>query len=72
MTQSVGYAIGALGPILVGWIQDMTDSFVFAFVGLAVICTAMILVQLLIGSKKGPDRELLAFPKSSNSLGDTV
>ncbi|REJ11322.1 MAG: MFS transporter [Paenibacillaceae bacterium] len=72
MTQSVGYTIGALGPILVGWIQDMTDSFVFAFVGLAVICTAMILVQLLIGSKKGPDRELLAFPKSSNSLGDTV
>ncbi|CAJ1003786.1 MULTISPECIES: CynX/NimT family MFS transporter [Brevibacillus] len=71
MTQSVGYAIGALGPFLVGWIQDMTNSIVFAFVGLAVICTAMIFLQLFIGSKKEPDRELPAFPKSSNSLGNT-
>jgi len=59
MTQSVGYAIGALGPILVGWIQDMTHSMVFAFVGLAVICTAMIFLQLFIGSRKGADTELL-------------
>jgi CP family cyanate transporter-like MFS transporter len=60
MTQSAGYAIGALGPILVGWIQDMTHSMVFAFVGLAVICTAMIFVQLFIGSNKGQDKEVLA------------
>lgn len=60
MTQSVGYVIGALGPILVGWIQDLTSSFVLAFVGLAVVCAAMTLVGLLIGSNKGTERELLA------------
>ncbi|SMF65270.1 MFS transporter, CP family, cyanate transporter [Paenibacillus barengoltzii] len=66
MTQSVGYVIGALGPILVGWIQDMTSSFVFAFVGLAAVTVAMIIVQLFIGSKKESDREVLvATPASS-------
>ncbi|MCZ8516426.1 MFS transporter [Paenibacillus filicis] len=60
MTQSVGYVIGALGPILVGWIQDATASFVFAFIGLAVVCAAMILVQLAIGSKKAPVKKAVA------------
>jgi CP family cyanate transporter-like MFS transporter len=50
----------------------MTSSFVYAFVGLAVVCAAMIFVQLFIGSKKGSDREVLAIPKTSNSLGDTI
>ncbi|MCZ8516287.1 MFS transporter [Paenibacillus filicis] len=60
MTQSVGYVIGALGPILVGWIHDVTESFVSAFIGLAVVCAAMILVQLAIGSKKAPDKKAVA------------
>ena len=45
MTQSVGYVIGATGPLILGWIHDATDSFSTAIVGLIVINVAMMVVQ---------------------------
>ena len=45
MTQSVGYVIGATGPLILGWINDATDSFSTAIAGLIVINVAMMVVQ---------------------------
>ena len=45
MTQSVGYVIGATGPLILGWIHDATDSFSTAIAGLIVINLAMLVVQ---------------------------
>ncbi|PZX02441.1 CP family cyanate transporter-like MFS transporter [Psychrobacillus insolitus] len=45
MTQSVGYVIGATGPLILGWIHDATDSFSAAIAGLIVINVAMMVVQ---------------------------
>ena len=45
MTQSVGYVIGATGPLILGWIHDATDSFSTAIAGLIVINVAMMVVQ---------------------------
>ena len=47
MTQSVGYVIGAAGPLILGWIHDATDSFSSAIVGLIVINVTMIVVQTI-------------------------
>ncbi|WP_337102512.1 MFS transporter [Paenibacillus sp. YIM B09110] len=52
MTQSVGYVIGALGPIILGWIHDVTNSFSSAIAGLIVINLAMIVVQIAATSVK--------------------
>ncbi|WP_340014557.1 MFS transporter [Paenibacillus sp. FSL K6-1318] len=60
MTQSGGYILGALGPLAIGWLQDLTGSFVQAFYGLAIIIVLQIIVQLAIGNKKNSkviDRE---------------
>ncbi|MNE86572.1 putative transporter YycB [compost metagenome] len=45
MTQSVGYVIGATGPLILGWIYDATDSFSAAIAGLIVINVTMMAVQ---------------------------
>ena len=45
MTQSVGYVIGATGPLILGRIHDATDSFSTAIAGLIVINVAMMVVQ---------------------------
>ncbi|MEW9701134.1 CynX/NimT family MFS transporter [Paenibacillus sp. SI8] len=46
MTQSVGYIIGATGPIILGWIHDATHSFSLAIIGMIVINVVMIGVQI--------------------------
>ena len=46
MTQSVGYVIGATGPLILGWIHDATDSFSTAIAGLIVINLAMMVMQI--------------------------
>lgn len=52
MTQSGGYILGALGPLAIGWLHDLTGSFVQAFYGLAIIIVLQIIVQIAIGNKK--------------------
>ena len=52
MTQSVGYVIGATGPLILGWIFDATDSFSTAIAGLIVINVAMMVMQIAATSKK--------------------
>lgn len=52
MTQSVGYVIGALGPIILGWIHDASNSFASAIMGMIAIVILMILVQLASTHKK--------------------
>ena len=52
MTQSVGYVIGATGPLILGWIFDATDSFSTAIAGLIVINVAMMVMQIAATSIK--------------------
>ena len=54
-TQSVGYVIGATGPILLGWIHDATQSFFIAIVGMIVINVLMIAVQFMAVPRKSKD-----------------
>ncbi len=56
MTQSVGYVIGSMGPILLGWMHDATNSFSTAIVGMIAINVLMIVVQALAVSRKSPKR----------------
>lgn len=52
MTQSAGYVIGALGPFLIGWINDATGSFSLAITGLILITLLMMTFQVAIAPKK--------------------
>lgn len=52
MTQSVGYLIGAIGPIFVGWVNDTTHKFDFAISGLIFITLILAMVQWLIVPRK--------------------
>ncbi|GED69358.1 hypothetical protein BRE01_30600 [Brevibacillus reuszeri] len=45
MNQSVGYVMSAAGPIMLGWIQDVTGDFLFAVIGLIVINLVAMVVQ---------------------------
>lgn len=56
MTQSIGYVLGATGPIILGWIHDATESFSTAIAGLIVINVAMIFVQFAATSIKKSQR----------------
>lgn len=46
MTQSVGYVIGALGPILLGKVHDASGSFASAIVGMIFIVVLMAVIQV--------------------------
>jgi MFS transporter, CP family, cyanate transporter len=58
MAQSGGYVIGAVGPMLVGWIRDATQSYANALTVLIAICLIMIVVQLIIGLTTGKNEKL--------------
>jgi MFS transporter, CP family, cyanate transporter len=49
--QSVGYVIGALGPIMLGWIHDATNSFTSAVIAMIIIIPLMIIVQIAATAK---------------------
>lgn len=51
MTQFVGYLLGSLGPLLVGFTADLFHSFTPALAGMLVIITLMTLTALRIGKK---------------------
>ncbi len=52
MTQSGGYAIGALGPIILGWVHDATNSFTTATTGMTFTIILMIIVQFMATTNK--------------------
>ncbi|MEK3823312.1 MFS transporter [Paenibacillus sp. FSL K6-1558] len=52
MQQSAGYVIGAIGPILLGWIHDASHSFTPAMIGMLVIIILMIMTQIAATRKK--------------------
>lgn len=52
MTQSVGYLIGAMGPVFVGWVNDTTHKFGFAISGLILITLILAMVQWMIVPRK--------------------
>lgn len=52
MTQSVGYLIGAIGPVLVGLVNDATHKFSFAISGLILITLILAIVQWMIVPRK--------------------
>ncbi|MFH7820022.1 MFS transporter [Neobacillus thermocopriae] len=52
MIQSAGYVIGALGPIILGWIHDATNSFVSAVFGMIVIVLIMSIFQFTATAKR--------------------
>ena len=49
MTQSVGYVIGSCGPLLLGWVLQLTGSFKIQFIVLLVICCVMMVFHVAIG-----------------------
>ena len=51
MTQSAGYIIGALGPILLGWFNDMTQQFSLAILLLIFVTVILMVIQALICSR---------------------
>ncbi|WP_248929851.1 CynX/NimT family MFS transporter [Paenibacillus hamazuiensis] len=50
--QSIGYVIGAAGPIMLGWLHDATNSFASAVVVMIVIVLLMIVVQIAATVKR--------------------
>lgn len=54
MIQSVGYVIGAIGPLIIGWIHDTTNSFSIAISGMIAITILMIIVQFFAAPKSIP------------------
>ncbi|MFK2827017.1 MFS transporter [Bacillus sp. B190/17] len=50
MIQAVGYIISAAGPLILGWLYDVTGSFSFAVIGLIIITLACMIVQFFAAS----------------------
>ncbi|MFC5649681.1 CynX/NimT family MFS transporter [Paenibacillus solisilvae] len=69
MAQSAGYVIGALGPIILGWIHDVTNSFASALFGMIVITLLMIIVQFAATAKKTKETYL---KKGSPAASDVI
>ncbi|WP_052339329.1 CynX/NimT family MFS transporter [Gorillibacterium massiliense] len=52
MVQFGGYIISGIGPIITGWLHDITGSYPISFIGLSIICLISIVVSLVIGNKR--------------------
>jgi MFS transporter, CP family, cyanate transporter len=57
--QSVGYVIGALGPIILGWIFDATNSSASAVIAMFVVMLLMIGVQIAATAKGRKPQDIL-------------
>jgi MFS transporter, CP family, cyanate transporter len=57
--QSVGYLIGALGPIMLGWIHDATNSFTSAVIAMIIIIPLMIIVQIAATAKTSKPMDMV-------------
>lgn len=57
MQQSAGYVIGAIGPIILGWIYDSFHSFTPALMGMILISIIMIIIQVVATKQKKFDEE---------------
>jgi len=53
MTQSVGYLIGAMGPIMIGWVYDGMGQFSLAILGMLLVSLMMVVIQLFITPRRG-------------------
>ncbi len=49
MSQSVGYAVAAVGPILFGWFHDLTGQWLLPLLLLGASLVAMLVVGVLVG-----------------------
>ncbi|WP_139999221.1 MFS transporter [Paenibacillus paridis] len=56
LSQSGGYVIGAMGPLVIGIVHDFSGSFTPAFVLMLAVIVVMIAVQLLIGDRAATDQ----------------
>ncbi|GAA4842741.1 CynX/NimT family MFS transporter [Paenibacillus vulneris] len=65
MTQSAGYIIGALGPILLGWFNDMTHQFGLAILLLIFVTVILMVIQALICSRN-MNRKLKAVTQTTS------
>ncbi|MBE1442378.1 CynX/NimT family MFS transporter [Paenibacillus sp. OAS669] len=65
MTQSAGYIIGALGPILLGWFNDMTHQFGLAVLLLIFVTVILMVIQALICSRN-TNKKLKAVTQTTN------
>lgn len=51
MMQSLGYLLAAGGPTYLGLIFDVTHSWNWALIGVVVVCSALVLVSLVVGKE---------------------
>ncbi|MFF2910798.1 CynX/NimT family MFS transporter [Paenibacillus sp. NPDC057934] len=56
MTQSVGYLIGAAGPILVGFVFDSMGQFSLGILGMILVSLLMLMLQLFIVPRKEKEK----------------
>lgn len=54
MTQSVGYVIGSIGPMLLGKVYDISGSFVFSVIGMMIIVLIMMCIQYIGVAERKP------------------
>ena len=54
MVQSLGYAFGAVGPILGGWLLDRTGGW-----NAAILCTAALTVVIFLSGRKAGENQLI-------------
>lgn len=52
MTQSAGYMIGATGPLILGWIFDMTGSSYYAIIFMMAVVLLMSVIQMIAVPRK--------------------
>ncbi|MFC3745123.1 CynX/NimT family MFS transporter [Paenibacillus sp. GCM10012306] len=57
MTQSVGYLIGATGPILIGFAYDSMGQFSLGILGMILVSLIMLVIQLFIVPRKEKEKQ---------------